>query len=89
VDSQTKSAVETADPITKISTADEVERDLSEESKGRLVAEPGYRKREKKSAEWEVAVEKPPYDLTIFKLNCGSAERFAAIEIDAVPGSNC
>jgi hypothetical protein len=25
----------------------------------------------KKSAEWEVAVEKPTYDLTIFKLHCG------------------
>jgi hypothetical protein len=31
---------------------------------------PKYRKR-KKSAEWEVAVEKPAYDLTIFKLHCG------------------
>jgi len=32
---------------------------------------PRYRKRKKKSAEWEVAVEKPAYDLTIFKLHCG------------------
>jgi hypothetical protein len=31
---------------------------------------PKYRKR-KKSAEWEVAVEKPAFDLTIFKLHCG------------------
>jgi hypothetical protein len=31
---------------------------------------PNYRKR-KKSTEWEVAVEKPAYDLTIFKLQCG------------------
>src|SRR6202166_3444204 len=31
---------------------------------------PKYRKRKKKSAEWEVAVEKPVYDLTIFKLHC-------------------
>jgi hypothetical protein len=32
---------------------------------------PKYRKRKRKSAEWEVAVEKPAYDLTIFKLHCG------------------
>jgi hypothetical protein len=32
---------------------------------------PRYHKRNKKSAEWEVAVEKPTYDLTIFKLHCG------------------
>ncbi len=32
---------------------------------------PHYRKRKSKSAEWEVAVEKPTYDLTIFKLHCG------------------
>jgi hypothetical protein len=32
---------------------------------------PQYRKRKKKSAEWEVAVERPTYDLTIFKLHCG------------------
>src|ERR1700736_3331537 len=32
---------------------------------------PKYRKRKKKSTEWEVAVEKPTYDLTIFKLHCG------------------
>src|SRR5882672_6162228 len=32
---------------------------------------PKIRKRQNKSAEWEVAVEKPTYDLTIFKLHCG------------------
>ena len=32
---------------------------------------PNYRRRKNKSAEWEVAVEKPTYDLTIFKLHCG------------------
>jgi hypothetical protein len=32
---------------------------------------PKYRKRKKRSAEWEVAVEKPVYDLTIFRLHCG------------------
>jgi hypothetical protein len=32
---------------------------------------PKYRKRKGKSAEWEVAVERPTYDLTIFKLRCG------------------
>jgi hypothetical protein len=32
---------------------------------------PKYRKRKNKSAEWEVSVEKPTYDLTIFKLHCG------------------
>src|SRR5271156_594451 len=32
---------------------------------------PIYRRRSKRSAEWEVAVEKPTYDLTIFKLHCG------------------
>src|SRR6266571_3116207 len=32
---------------------------------------PRYHKRKKKSAEWEVAVERPTYDLTIFKLHCG------------------
>ena len=30
-----------------------------------------WRKRREKSIEWEVAVEKPVYDLTIFKLHCG------------------
>ena len=33
---------------------------------------PKYHKRKKKSAEWEVAVERPTYDLTIFKLHCGN-----------------
>src|SRR6201997_2566309 len=33
---------------------------------------PKYRSRKKRAAEWEVAVERPRYDLTIFKLNCGS-----------------
>jgi hypothetical protein len=32
---------------------------------------PKYRSRKKRSAEWEVAVERPTYDLTIFKLHCG------------------
>ena len=32
---------------------------------------PRYRKRKKHSANWEVAVERPTYDLTIFKLYCG------------------
>ena len=32
---------------------------------------PKYHKRKEKSVEWEVAVEKPTYDLTIFKLHCG------------------
>ena len=32
---------------------------------------PRYRRRKRKSAEWEVAVEKPTYDLTIFRLHCG------------------
>jgi DNA-binding transcriptional ArsR family regulator len=31
---------------------------------------PRYRKKKKKSAEWEVVVEKPVYDLTILKLHC-------------------
>src|SRR6202022_1554040 len=32
---------------------------------------PNNRRRSKRSAEWEVAVESPTYDLTIFKLHCG------------------
>jgi len=32
---------------------------------------PKYRKPEKHSPRWEVAVERPTYDLTIFKLHCG------------------
>src|SRR3984893_1291749 len=32
---------------------------------------PRYHQRKKKSAKWEVAVEKPTYDLTILKLHCG------------------
>jgi len=32
---------------------------------------PRYRKRKNQSAEWEVTVEKPTYDLTLFKLHCG------------------
>jgi hypothetical protein len=32
---------------------------------------PRYRKWKKHSANWEVAVERPTYDLTIFKLHCG------------------
>jgi hypothetical protein len=50
---------------------------------------PRYRKRKGKSAEWEVAVERPAYDLTIFKLHCGKltlkiytkGERVLRIEI--------
>jgi hypothetical protein len=32
---------------------------------------PRYRTRKRRSAEWEVAVEKPTYDVTIFRLHCG------------------
>jgi hypothetical protein len=32
---------------------------------------PKYRKRKGRSARWEVVVERPTYDLTIFKLHCG------------------
>jgi hypothetical protein len=32
---------------------------------------PKYRPRKKRPAEWQVAVERPTYDLTIFKLHCG------------------
>jgi hypothetical protein len=32
---------------------------------------PKYRQRARRSTEWEVAVERPTYDLTIFKLHCG------------------
>jgi hypothetical protein len=32
---------------------------------------PRYRKRKERSDQWEVTVEKPTYDLTIFKLYCG------------------
>ena len=32
---------------------------------------PIYRRRSQRSVEWEVAVERPTYDLTIFKLHCG------------------
>ena len=32
---------------------------------------PKFHRRKKNSAQWEVAVEKPAYDLTIFKLHCG------------------
>ena len=32
---------------------------------------PKYRQRKTKHAQWEVAVERPVYDLTIFKLHCG------------------
>src|SRR6202163_1270420 len=32
---------------------------------------PKYRPRNMKAAEWEVAVERPTYDLTVFKLPCG------------------
>src|SRR5207302_2023466 len=32
---------------------------------------PIYRRRTRRPPEWEVAVERPTYDLTIFKLHCG------------------
>ena len=32
---------------------------------------PTYRQRTRRSTEWEIAVERPTYDLTIFKLHCG------------------
>ena len=32
---------------------------------------PRYRSRTQRAAEWEVAIEKPTYDMTIFKLHCG------------------
>ena len=32
---------------------------------------PKYRRRAKRSAEWQVAVDRPSYDLTVFKLHCG------------------
>jgi hypothetical protein len=32
---------------------------------------PKYRRRATRSAEWQVAVERPAYDLTVFKLHCG------------------
>jgi hypothetical protein len=32
---------------------------------------PKYRPRNMRTAEWEVAVERPTYDLTVFKLHCG------------------
>jgi hypothetical protein len=32
---------------------------------------PRYRSRTQRAAEWEVAIERPTYDLTIFKLHCG------------------
>ncbi len=36
---------------------------------------PRYRKRKKQSAQWEVAVERPVYDLTIFKLHWTAVRR--------------
>ena len=33
---------------------------------------PKYRRRAKRSAEWQVAVERPTYDLTVFKLPSAS-----------------
>ena len=52
---------------------------------------PKYRSRKGKSAEWEVTVETPTYDLTIFKLRCGyltlkiytKGERVLRIEVVA------
>jgi hypothetical protein len=40
---------------------------------------PKYRKR-KKAVEWEVAVEKPAYDLTICKLHCGKLPQVQRID---------
>src|ERR1700738_4038442 len=50
---------------------------------------PKFHWRKKNSAQWEVAVEKPAYDLTIFKLHCGKltlkiytkGERLLRIEV--------
>ena len=52
---------------------------------------PKYRSRKKRAAEWEVAVERPAYDLTIFKLHYGKltlkiytkGERVLRIEVVA------
>src|SRR6266403_1060787 len=52
---------------------------------------PKIHRRTKRSAEWEVAVERPTYDLTIFKLHCGKltlkiytkGERVLRIEVVA------
>jgi hypothetical protein len=52
---------------------------------------PKYRRRAKRWAEWEVAVERPAYDLTVFKLHCGKltlkiytkGERVLRIEVVA------
>src|SRR5262249_19662485 len=52
---------------------------------------PKYRRRSKRSAEWEVAIERPAYNLTVFKLHCGKltlkiytkGERVLRIEVVA------
>ena len=52
---------------------------------------PKYRRRAKRSAEWEVAIERPAYNLTVFKLHCGKltlkiytkGERVLRIEVVA------
>jgi hypothetical protein len=52
---------------------------------------PKYRRRTNRSAEWQIAVERPTYDLTIFKLHCGKltlkiytkGERVLRIEVVA------
>jgi hypothetical protein len=52
---------------------------------------PKYRRRAKRSSEWEVAVERPAYNLTVFKLHCGrltlkiytKGERVLRIEVVA------
>src|ERR1700720_2456492 len=57
----------------------------------RIPASPDLSPRIKRSAEWEVAVERPTYDLTIFKLHCGKltlkiytkGERVLRIEVVA------
>src|SRR5215471_6114137 len=52
---------------------------------------PKYRRRAKRSAEWEVAIERPAYNLTVFKIHCGKltlkiytkGERVLRIEVVA------
>jgi hypothetical protein len=58
-------------------------------SRRRTQRRPKFHWRKKNSAQWEVAVEKPAYDLTIFKLHCGKltlkiytkGERLLRIEV--------
>jgi hypothetical protein len=48
---------------------------------------PKYRARKGRSAEWEVAVERPTYDLTIFKLHCGRLTMAAITVRGPAPGA--